>query len=93
MSALDSLIIATLFYEPSTRTRLSFETAIMRLGGKNISTENAKGNNCSVTDTSSNSSKKGFDFEIYSNVGYIGKSITSAMSAFVSAPPRGIPRL
>ncbi|MEK6958465.1 MAG: aspartate carbamoyltransferase [archaeon] len=35
-------ILATLFYEPSTRTRLSFESAIMRLGGSVISTENAK---------------------------------------------------
>lgn len=26
--------MATLFYEPSTRTRLSFESAMMRLGGK-----------------------------------------------------------
>ncbi len=34
-------IMATLFYEPSTRTRLSFESAMIRLGGQVIGTENA----------------------------------------------------
>lgn len=32
--ACDGKILATLFYEPSTRTRLSFESAMIRLGGK-----------------------------------------------------------
>ncbi|MDK4537968.1 aspartate carbamoyltransferase, partial [Kingella kingae] len=33
---LDGKIIASCFFEPSTRTRLSFETAVQRLGGKVI---------------------------------------------------------
>jgi len=39
---LSGRIMATLFYEPSTRTRLSFETAMLRLGGQVVSTENAR---------------------------------------------------
>lgn len=35
------LVVATMFYEPSTRTRLSFESAAGRLGAHVISTENA----------------------------------------------------
>ncbi|PLX06446.1 MAG: aspartate carbamoyltransferase [Marinilabiliales bacterium] len=33
---LDNHVVASLFFEPSTRTRLSFETAIQRLGGRVI---------------------------------------------------------
>ncbi len=40
--ALDGKIMASLFYEPSTRTRFSFESAMLRLGGAVITTENAR---------------------------------------------------
>ncbi|MDL2269928.1 aspartate carbamoyltransferase [Desulfosarcina sp. OttesenSCG-928-G17] len=40
--ALDGKIMASLFYEPSTRTRFSFESAMLRLGGSVITTENAR---------------------------------------------------
>jgi aspartate carbamoyltransferase catalytic subunit len=39
---LEGHVLATIFYEPSTRTRLSFESAMLRLGGGVISTENAR---------------------------------------------------
>jgi len=40
--ALKDKIMASLFYEPSTRTRFSFESAMARLGGSILTTENAK---------------------------------------------------
>lgn len=38
---LSGRIVATLFYEPSTRTRLSFDTAVKRLGGATIGFDSA----------------------------------------------------
>ena len=40
--SLEGRIMASLFYEPSTRTRFSFESAMLRLGGSVITTENAR---------------------------------------------------
>ena len=39
---LQGRILAALFYEPSTRTRLSFEAAMLRLGGHTMGTDNAR---------------------------------------------------
>ena len=39
---LNRRVMASLFYEPSTRTRLSFESAMRRLGGDVITTESAQ---------------------------------------------------
>lgn len=38
--ACDGKILATLFYEPSTRTQMSFQTAMLRLGGRAIGFDN-----------------------------------------------------
>lgn len=46
---LQGRVVATLFFEPSTRTRLSFETSVCRLGGKVIG----------FSDASTSSSTKG----------------------------------
>ena len=47
-SSLRGRILATLFFEPSTRTRLSFESAMMRLGGQVLSSEMASATSSAV---------------------------------------------
>ena len=51
----DGKILATLFFEPSTRTRLSFESAMMRLGGNVLGFSEAQSSSVSkgesVSDT------------------------------------------
>ncbi|WP_455364643.1 aspartate carbamoyltransferase [[Eubacterium] cellulosolvens] len=41
--SLDNKIMATLFFEPSTRTKLSFESAMFRLGGMALGFQSPKG--------------------------------------------------
>ena len=42
LTNMDGMILATLFYEPSTQTRLSFETAMLRMGGQVVTVTDAK---------------------------------------------------
>lgn len=48
---LDGKVVATLFFEPSTRTRLSFETAVNRLGGRIIGFSDASSTSTSKGET------------------------------------------
>lgn len=48
---LDGKVVATLFFEPSTRTRLSFETAVNRLGGRVIGFSDASTTSTSKGET------------------------------------------
>lgn len=48
---LEGKVVATLFFEPSTRTRLSFETAVVRLGGRVIGFSDAATSSSSKGET------------------------------------------
>lgn len=48
---LEGKVVATLFFEPSTRTRLSFETAVNRLGGRVIGFSDAATSSSSKGET------------------------------------------
>ena len=56
--ACDGKKIATLFYEPSTRTRLSFEAAMMNLGGKALGFSSADSSSASKGESVSDTIRK-----------------------------------
>ena len=53
----EGAIMATLFYEPSTRTRLSFEAAMWRLGGSVISAAEMKSSSATKGETLADTAK------------------------------------
>ena len=56
---LDGKVVATLFFEPSTRTRLSFETAANRLGARVIGFSDPKATSSSKGETLKDTIKDG----------------------------------
>ena len=55
--ACSNKIMATLFYEPSTRTQMSFQTAMLRLGGRLIGFDNPANSSVSKGETLKDTTK------------------------------------
>ena len=80
---MDGKIMASLFLEPSTRTRLSFEAAMERLGGKVISLSETPGVGAKVAEKEFTDGFKGTSGEL--KVNKDGGTIDAVAGATISS--------
>ena len=78
--------IATLFYEPSTRTRLSFEAAMLNLGGSVLGFSSADSSSASKGESVADTIRV---ISCYADIAAIRHPKEG--TAFVAAPKSGIP--
>ena len=75
----DGKILATLFFEPSTRTRLSFESAMLSLGGQVLGFSSAASSSASrITETGWHKLSSGFMEFTSSSTHFCPSSCTSS---------------
>jgi aspartate carbamoyltransferase catalytic subunit len=85
-SALAGRIMATLFYEPSTRTRLSFESAMQRLGGSVISCPDMKSSSAAKGETIADTARVVSSYADVLVVRHYWDGAPQAMAEFASVP-------
>lgn len=79
-------IMATLFYEPSTRTRLSFESAMQRLGGSVISCSDMKASSTAKGETVADTAKVVSSYADVLVVRHNWDGAVKAMAAHAAVP-------
>ena len=84
--ALHGRIMATLFYEPSTRTRLSFESAMQRLGGSVISCPDMKSSSAAKGETLADTARVVSSYADVLVVRHYWDGAAQAMAEFAAVP-------
>jgi aspartate carbamoyltransferase catalytic subunit len=79
-------IMATLFYEPSTRTRLSFESAMQRIGGSVISCSDMKGSSTAKGETVADTAKVVSSYADVLVVRHYWDGAVQAMAEYADVP-------
>ena len=79
-------IMATLFYEPSTRTRLSFESAMQRLGGSVISCSDMKASSTAKGETVADTARVVASYADVLVVRHYWDGAVQAMSEYADVP-------